>query len=72
MVNVTKFSKNNFWKAQEVCEMCISEDYEKEDLSFEEFKALLKAHRKDGTLERSGFRVDLRKNVLIDIMEEED
>ena len=66
MVN---FSKQSFWKAQNICEQCISEDYESE-LTFEEFKALLKRDRKSGLLERCGFKVDLRKNILIDVLDE--
>lgn len=66
---MVKFSKESFWKAQNICEECISEDYESE-MSFEEFKALLKRDRKSGLLERSGFRVDLRKNILVDVLDE--
>lgn len=66
---MVKFCKQNFWKAKNICEQCISEDYEPE-MSFEEFKALLKRDRKSGLLERSGFRVDLRKNILVDVFDE--
>lgn len=66
---MVKFSKESFWKAQNICEQCISEDYEPE-MEFEEFKALLKRDRKSGLLERSGFRVDLRKNLLLDVLDE--
>ena len=66
---MVKFSKESFWKAKEILEFCVSEDYEPE-MSFEEFKALLKRDRKSGLLERSGFRVDLRKNILVDVLDE--
>ena len=66
---MVKFSKESFWKAQNVCYECISEDYEQE-MSFGEFKALLKRDRKSGLLERSGFKVDLRKNILLDVLDE--
>ena len=67
-----KFSKENFWKAQEVLFFCVSEEYENEDMSYEEFRQLLKKHRETGVLENSMFKVDLRSNLLIDLYEEED
>lgn len=67
-----KFSKENFWKAQEVLFFCVSEEYENEDMSYEEFRQLLKKHRETGVLENSMFKVDLRRNLLIDLYEDED
>lgn len=68
---MVKFSKENFWKAQNICEQCISEDYEKE-MTYEEFRQQLKADRDSGLLEDSMFKVDLRRNILIDLYEDED
>ena len=71
MNSPTKFSKNNFWKAQEVLFFCVSEEYE-DEMSYEEFRQLLKKHRETGLLEDSNFKVDLRRNLLIDLYEDED
>ena len=68
---MVKFSKNNFWKAQNICEECISEAYEQE-MTYEEFRNQLKADRESGVLENSMFKVDLRRNILIDLYEDED
>ena len=68
---MVKFSKNEFWKAQNICEQCISEDYESE-MTYEEFRNQLKADRESGVLENSMFKVDLRRNILIDLYEDED
>ena len=67
-----KFSKDNFWRAQEVLFFCVSEEYEDDEMTYEEFRELLKKHRENGVLENSMFKVDLRSNLLIDLYEDED
>lgn len=64
------FSKQSFWKAKEILEFCVSEEYE-DEMSYEEFRQLLKKHRESGLLENSNFKVDLRSNLLIDLYEDE-
>ena len=62
------FNKENYWKVEDVLYNCVSDDYD--NLSYTEFRNQLKKDRSSGLLERSGFRVDLRKNILLDVLDE--
>lgn len=67
---MVKFSKKGYFKALEVANMCISDEYDI-NMSYEEFRQQLKEDRANGLIEYCGFKLDLRRNLLIDSLENE-
>ena len=66
----TFFNKNNYWKVEDILYSCVSDDYD--NLSYSEIRAQLKKDRSSGLLERCGFKVDLRSNYILDILEDDE
>lgn len=67
---MVRFSKKNYFKALEVANLCISDEYDI-NMTYEEFRTQLKQDRESGLIDYCGFKLDLRKNILMDSLEEE-